>query len=101
MSEHFIYVFDSPRGLATWRYGWHVSGETMQPLLDAARWLLDLGLADPGDRIAALRGGEVAFFSRVGLAASLKVADSPAGCRFVRFDSRRSRPLPGGPYPAQ
>lgn len=87
--EHFIYIFDAPRGLATWRYGWHVSqGETLQPLLDAARWLLDCGLADPADRITAMRGGSPALTARVGVAAQLEVVDAPSrGPRFWRLQA--------------
>lgn len=90
-SEHFIYIFDAPRGLARWRYGWRLSDETLYPLLDAARWLLELGLADPADRLTALRGGQPAMSCQVGVGAKLVVVDAPSrGPVFARFDPRLS-----------
>lgn len=76
---HRIDLEPAPHGRAVWLHEGRRMGESLSPLCAAARWLLEEGLADPDDRVTAYRGQMACVSARVGVAASLIVADRDRG----------------------
>lgn len=54
-------------------------GESDQPALDAARYLLHAGLASPTDKLTTYRDGKPCIHTTVGPAAKLAVSDPDRG----------------------
>jgi hypothetical protein len=60
-------------------YRGEVIGQSDQPIYAAARWLLDRGIAAPGDEIATYRGETLCMSGNVGDCAKLTVGESKGG----------------------
>ena len=87
-AEHRVDLKPAARrpGMDEWSYLGVVRGVSREPLFAAARWLLEQGLASPGDRIVDYRGGLGCLSAKVGVAAGLTVAEpSKGGIRFARY----------------
>lgn len=67
-------------------------GESRQPALDAARYLLRAGLASPDELITTYRDGRPCIYARVGTAAKLSVSEPDRGG--LRFVQHRELELP-------
>ena len=89
MKLHRIDLDPAPRGRAFWAYEGRRQGESSEPLLAAARWLLSEGLAKPGDRVTTYRGEMLCLTALVGVAARLTVAEEARG----GLTFRRWRPI--------
>jgi len=65
-------------------YAGEVIGVSKQPIYDAARFLLNAGLARATDRIATFRGDTRCLHGGVGVAAQLSVVEEETGLKVVR-----------------
>jgi len=60
-------------------------GKSKEPILTAARWLLDNGAAFPEDTIETYRNGKLSLSGVVGKLAKLTVRENDHGMQLVRW----------------
>lgn len=85
MTIHKIYLSPSSRGLTPYSYNGLTIGTSREPLLDAARYLLDSGLAQPDDVVEAYRDTRLCLRAFVEKAARLTTSETASGVRFRLF----------------
>lgn len=104
MTIHKIYLSPSTRGITPYSYNGLTIGHSREPLLEAARYLLDSGLAQPDDVVEAYRDSRLCLRAFVEKAARLTVAESGSGLRFrlaKLADSPAGKPKPASStYPS-
>jgi hypothetical protein len=69
----------SGHGRAIMSYEGERIGESRQPAFDAARYLLDRGLALPCDKLTTYRGETPCLYTTVGRAAKLTIQENDKG----------------------
>jgi hypothetical protein len=87
MKTHRIDLSPAADDRARMSYGGIDMGTSRQPLLDAARKLLNEGLAMPQDRIETWRGTTFCLGASVGIAANMTVRETGYGPRFAKYES--------------
>lgn len=82
MTIHKIYLHPSSRGITPYSYNGVTIDASREPLLDAARYLLDSGLAQPDDILEAYRDSKRCLVAYVEKAARLTTVETATGVRF-------------------
>ncbi len=90
MTIHKIYLHPSSRGLTPYSYNGVTIDASREPLLDAARYLMDSGLAQPDDILEAYRDNKRCLRAFVEKAARLTTNETAYGVRFKLFNRGES-----------
>jgi hypothetical protein len=70
---------------AIMRHEGEIIGTSRQPLMDAARYLLEAGIARAADRLSTFRGATRCLSAPIGMAAKLAVSEGEHGLKIVRY----------------